>query len=162
VAPWRRRANDPWYGWWRFSAGVSLLYGTLLGPRNLGAGADGQFQWRRFTATGEVLFLRGGAGRDRRLGAVVEPGVFVWPERIELVLRAAWYRRAQRDATAPATTTNAFVDDAVDTFAGGAGLTFISRDGKTRLQAAFERRHSPDAATVRDTNWAIIRATLAI
>jgi hypothetical protein len=159
VAPWRRRANDPWYGWWRFSAGVSLLYGTLLGPRNLGAGADGQFQWRRFTATGEVLFLRGGAGHDRRTGAVVEPGVFVWPERIELVLRAAWYRRAPGPTPAPGGAPAA---EASDTFAAGAGLTFISRDGKARLQAALERRHAPDAPALRDTNWAIIRATLAI
>ena len=55
VAPWRRPANDPWYGWWRFSGGVSLLYGTLLAPRTFSVDADAQFQWRRLTITGEYL-----------------------------------------------------------------------------------------------------------
>src|SRR5204862_4869104 len=55
VTPWRMPVNDPWYGWWRFSGGVSVLYGTLLAPRTLGLGGDAQLQWRRLRLTGEYV-----------------------------------------------------------------------------------------------------------
>ena len=35
LTPWRRAESDPWYGWFRFAAGLSVLYGTLAAPRTL-------------------------------------------------------------------------------------------------------------------------------
>ncbi|HEV3030611.1 MAG TPA: hypothetical protein VG319_03165, partial [Polyangia bacterium] len=94
TTPWRRRADDPWYGWWRFSGGVSVLYGTLLAPRTLAFGGDAQVQWRPLTVTGEYVgqHVAGGKAASTSQGAVVEPGVFLASERFELVLRGAWYR----------------------------------------------------------------------
>jgi hypothetical protein len=156
TAPWRRRSDDPWYDWWRFSAGVSLVYGTLLGPRTLAVGGDAQLQWRRVTVTGEYVGEHAfvGSGSWPRQGAVVEPGVFLWRERLELVLRGAWYRRLQEVTADPGDTTN--------TLAGGVGLTFFSRAAHVRLQAALEHRRTLDDAQASDSSWAIFRATLAI
>lgn len=157
VAPWRRSPADPWYGWCRFSTGVSVLYGTLLGPRALVLGVDGQLQWRRLTITGEYLAERDETGAHAaqwpRQGAVVEPGVFVVRERVELVLRAAWYRSPD-DFTAA-------VGDRTDTFAAGGGLTLYTYAAHLRFQAAFELRRTPDAH-LADSSWAILRATLTI
>lgn len=157
VAPWRRRPDDPWYGWFRFSAGVSVLYGTLLGPRALVIGGDGQLQWRRLTVTAEYLAERDGSGQHEgqwpRQGAVIEPGVFVVRERVELVLRGAWYRRPD-DLTAPTT-------DRTDTFAAGAGVTLFTYAARLRFQAAFELRRT-DRSALPDSHWGIFRATLAI
>jgi hypothetical protein len=157
VAPWRRRTDDPWYGWFRFSAGVSVLYGTLLGPNALVVGGDGQLQWKRLTVTAEYLAERDGSGEHDgqwpRQGAVVEPGVFVARERVELVLRAAWYRRPD-DRTAPTT-------DRTDTFAAGAGVTLFTYAARLRLQAAVELRRTASEA-LPDSHWGIFRATLTI
>src|SRR5207302_339803 len=82
VDPWRRRVDDPWYDWARFSAGVSLAYGTLLETQTLALEGDAQFQWRRFTATaeyeGEHASPPLSAGQTSKLhwprqGIVVEP-----------------------------------------------------------------------------------------
>jgi hypothetical protein len=154
VTPWRRRTNDPWYCWWRFSAGLSLVYGTLLESRTLALGGDAQLQWRRVTVTGEYLgeHLGAGNGSWAHQGAVVEPGIFLSRERIELVLRGAWYRQ---------TTALAATPDATDTFAAGAGLTFFGYANHVRLQAALELRRTRDAA-LPDSDWAIMRATLLL
>jgi hypothetical protein len=158
VTPWRRRpqVDDPWYGWWRFSAGVSVLYGTLLEAKTLGLGGDAQLQWRRVTVTGEYLGEHlGGSSKDAgswaHQGAVVEPGVFLAPKRIELVLRGAWYRQPSA-ATTPGAT---------DTFAVGAGLTLFGYSDHVRLQAGLELRHTRDAL-LPDSDWAIIRATFLL
>jgi hypothetical protein len=148
VAPWRRGAlhpGDPWNAWWRFSAGASILYGTLGGQRTMGLGGDGQLQWRRFTATAEYLFLSDGGG-DRQ-GAAVEPGIFLVRDRLELTLRAAWSRVALQD-----------------TLAAGAGLTLSLGDGRVRAQAAVERRRavSDDPGAPAALDWAVVRATLAL
>jgi hypothetical protein len=154
VAPWRRgaRLDDPWYGWWRFSGGMSVLYGTLLAPRTLGLGADAQLQWLRFTLTGEYVgeYLTSGGGWAHQ-GAVLEPGLFVWSQRLELVARGSWYRR-------PSTVDP---DDRTDTFAAGGGLTFFALDARVRLQAAFEARRTR-GALLADQNWAIFRVTFAL
>ncbi len=160
VTPWRRRprVDDPWYCWWRFSAGVSVLYGTLLAPRTLGLGGDAQLQWRRVTVTGEYLgeyftrVIKGASDGWAHQGAVVEPGVFLAPRRIELVLRGAWYRQP----AASATTT-----DATDTFAVGAGLTLFGYSDHVRLQGGLELRHTRDAR-LPDSDWGIIRATFVL
>jgi len=155
TAPWRRRADDPWTDWWRFSGGVSLLYGTLLAPRTLAFGVDAQLQWRRLTVTGEYVGQHVGAGAAALTsqGAVVEPGAFLASERLELVLRGAWYRQ-------PAATSGA-APGATDTFAGGGGLTFFARDAHVRVQAGLELRRTVDAR-LPDSGWAIIRATLVL
>jgi hypothetical protein len=157
VAPWRRSKNDPWYGWFRFSAGVSVLYGTLVGQRALVLGGDGQLQWRRLTITGEYLAERNETGQHAgqwpRQGAVVEPGVFVISQRVEVVLRGAWYRGSY-DFTGP-------TSDRTDTFAAGAGLTLFTYSAHLRLQGAVELRRTADAR-LADSSWAIFRATLVI
>ena len=152
--PWRRRSDDPWYGWWRFSAGVSVLYGTLLEPRTLGLGGDAQLQWRRLTVTGEYLgqHVSGLAASWPWQGAVVEPGVFIIKERLELVLRGAWYHQPATTPLAPSPT---------NTLASGGALTFFMRDGHLRLQAGLELRHTLDDR-LPDSGWAIIRLSAAL
>jgi hypothetical protein len=150
ITPWRRRADDPWYGWWRFSAGVSFMYGTLLAPRTLALGGDAQLQWRRVTVTGEYVgqHLASRAGAFPSQGAVVEPGVFLVSERLELVLRGAWYHQPTPMGVG-------------DTLASGGGLTFFARDAHVRVQAGLELRHTLEGR-LPDSGWAIIRATLAL
>jgi hypothetical protein len=157
VAPWRRSTSDPWYGWWRFSAGASVLYGTLLAPRTLGLGGDAQLQWRRFTVTGEYVaeHLFSGGGWPH-MGAVVEPGIYLWSERLELVARGSWYRRPYAPPMGPAEHP-----DHSDTFAAGGGLTLYAHDAQIRLQAAFETRRTRDAL-LADSNWAIFRLTFVL
>ena len=158
VAPWRRPTNDPWYGWWRFSGGVSLLYGTLLAPRTFSVDADAQFQWRRLTITGEYLaqHLHALAAAVPWQGAVLEPGVFVISDRLEIVLRGAWYHQpSPNPATSPA------VPDATNTIATGGALTFFARHGHVRAQAGLELRHTLDDR-LPDSSWAIIRAMLVL
>jgi hypothetical protein len=154
LTPWRRRSDDPWYGWWRFSAGVSVLYGTLVAPRTLALGADAQLQWRRVTVTGEYVGQHVAAARAfwPSQGAVVEPGIFIARERLELVLRGAWYEQPRETLTGPTSA---------DTLAGGAGLTFFAQGAHVRLQAGLELRRTLDAR-LPDSGWAIMRATLAL
>jgi hypothetical protein len=78
------------------------------------------------------------------VGAVVEPGVFVLRDRLEVVGRAAWSREA------PA-----------DTVAGGAAVTLFASGGRVRLQAGFERRWSRGAGPPA-SGWAILRASLVL
>jgi hypothetical protein len=157
VTPWRRRVDDPWYGWWRFSAGVSVIYGTLLAPKTLALGGDAQLQVRRFTMTGEYLGEHASDAAARgawpRQGAVVEPGIVVLRERLEIVLRGAWLREPYGLTANPTDTT--------DTLAGGAGVTVLAHDARVRLQAAFELRRTVDAL-LPDSHWAILRATLTL
>jgi hypothetical protein len=161
TTPWRRRADDPWSDWGRFSVGVSVLYGTLLESRTLAVEADAQVQWRRLTVTaeylGEHIDTFKSSPRDAHTwphqGAVVEPGVFLWPERLELALRGAWYRRPLDVTASPTDTT--------DTLAGGAGLTLLTHAARVRLQAAYELRRTL-RADLPDSSWAIFRATLAL
>jgi hypothetical protein len=140
VAPWRRPAADPWYAWWRFSVGVSVLYGTLAEPRTLGVGGDAQLQWRRLTVAGEYLLLD---AADRRQGAVVEPGVFLVPERLQLAARAAWSRQA-----------------AADTLSAGGALTLYTWGGHIRWQAGIERAWREGAAG--SVGWALLRAAVVL
>ena len=168
VAPWRRRdqagPNDPWSCWWRFSGGVSVLYGTLLAPRTLAFGVDGQVQWRRLTVTGEYLAQHLGHDDAAALpaqGAVVEPGVFLVRERLELVLRGSWYRQPLTTAATATTPANAAATAEADTLAGGGALTFFSRHTHLRVQAGLELRHTVDAR-LPDSGWAILRASVTL
>jgi hypothetical protein len=151
TTPWRRSPADPWYCWPRFSAGVSILYGTLLAPRTLAFGADGQLQARRVTITGEYLaqHVGGGAAALPAQGADLEPGVFIIKERLELVLRGAWYRQP-----APASGST-------DTLAAGGALTFFARQGHLRVQGGLELRHTLDDR-LPSSGWGIVRLSLAL
>jgi hypothetical protein len=159
VAPWRRGADDPWAGWWRFSAGVSVLYGTLLAPRTLAFGGDLQLQWRRVTVSGEYLahHLATGPGPLPSQGAVLEPGVFIIRDRLELVLRGAWVHQP----LAPTADAPGVASGAADTLAGGGALTFFLRDARLRLQAGAELRRTLDAR-LPSSGWAIMRATFVL
>jgi hypothetical protein len=151
TTPWRR-PDDAWSDWWRFSAGVSILYGTLLAPRTLGFGGDAQLQWRRLTVAGEYLAQHLGetAAALPFQGAVLEPGVFAVAGRLEVVLRGAWYR-----APSPA------VAGSTDTLAAGGALTFFLRNAHLRFQAGAELRRTLDAR-LPDSGWAIMRLSLVL
>jgi len=149
VAPDLRRSGDPWYGWWRVSAGVSGFYGALPGSNEFGLGGDAQFQWARVCATGELLWSRRD-GADR-LGFTIEPGVFVIRDRLELVARAEWFDdQLGAQPTSPA-----------DGWGAALGATFFSAGARARLQAAATwRRGSVDGD--RASTWAVIRATFTL
>jgi len=149
VAPDLRRSGDPWYGWWRVSAGVTGFYGALPGSNELGVGGDAQFQWARVCATGELLWSRRD-GADR-LGFTLEPGVFVIRDRLELVARAEWFDD-QLGAPSPSPA---------DGWGAALGATFFSAGARARLQAAATwRRGSADGD--RAATWAVIRATFTL
>lgn len=146
LAPQLRRREDPWYGWWRFAVGLSAFYATLPGANELGVGGDGQFQWRRLLVTGEVLWTR--RNSNDRVGFYVEPGVFVWAERLELVARVEWFN----DRTGPRTPA--------DAWGAALGATFFSWSRIARVQAAYTVRRSP--ADERAVGWAMLRATFVV
>jgi hypothetical protein len=147
VAPWRRRSSDPWYGWWRFSAGGSVLYGQLAQPGTLGVSGDLQLQWRRLAIAAECLWTR--QSWDQ-LGAYLEPGYHLWTDRLEVTVRLDWFRYDFPGAVATATTLG-YV----------AGVTYSAYHGHVRLQAAYTgRRHQQGAE--RDYGWAVLRLTFAM
>jgi len=133
--PWRRPASDSWTGWFRLAVGASILYGTLLEARTLGAGVDVSAQWRRVVTTGEYIFQHTPAG-DRQ-GAYVEPGLSVFTGRLDVSARAAWDRAAGANG-----------------WSGGLALTLYTRVPALRVQAGIEQR--------RDSYLAILRLTASI
>ena len=153
LTPWRRAESDPWYGWFRFAAGVSVLYGTLAAPRTLAIDPDFQAQWRRFVVTAEYLFAiryeqsNATLPGSRQQGAVVEPGVTVYGRRLDLVARADWERVA-----------------GVDLWGAGAGVTAYAPDPRWRLSLGFEQRwgESLVPGATGGSRWAILRLTLAV
>jgi len=147
VAPNLRRSNDPWYGWWRFAVGVSAFYARLPGVGEWGLGGDGQFQWRRFRCAGEALWTR--LADADRFGFTVEPGVFVLPDRVELIARIEWLN----DQVGPRS--------AVDGWGAALGATLYSYGRHARIQAAYTvRRAGADAQAA--SSWAVVRATFTL
>jgi hypothetical protein len=146
VAAQLRRSDDPWYGWWRFAVGLSAFYAALPGANEFGIGGDGQFQWRRLLITGEALWTR--RDTDDRAGFTIEPGVFVWADRLEVVARGEWFN----DRTGPRT--------AADAWGAALGATFYSFTRTVRLQAAYTLRHTP--SDNRTPGWAVLRATFVV
>jgi hypothetical protein len=144
VAPWRRRRDDPWASWWRFSAGASLLAGTLAAPRTLGTGVDGQLQAGRLTAAAEYLFVRVRGGGPTQQGAALEPGFALWPERLDLVVRGSWARLG-----------------GADTLGAGGGLTLYTHHARLRWQVGLEHRWGASVGAAGD-GWAVARLALAI
>lgn len=147
VAPHLRRRDDPWYGWWRFSAGLSGFVAQLPGANEFGLGGDGQFQWRRLCVAGEVLWTRRSA--TDRVGFTIEPGVFLLPDRLELVARVEWFN----DEVGPQSRT--------DAWGTSIGATFFSATRHARLQAAYTSRW-PTAGDPRVSGWAVLRATFTL
>jgi hypothetical protein len=146
VAPQLRRSDDPWSAWWRFSVGLSLFHARLVGDNEVGMGADAQFQWARLCVTAEGLWTHRGA--NDRLGLVIEPGVFVWRDRLELVARGEWFN----DDVGPRSPE--------DAWGGSLGVTLFTRDRMARLQAAYTLRRSPSPPS-ETVGWAVIRLTFS-
>jgi hypothetical protein len=139
VTPWRRPAADPWDDWFRFSVGLSFLYGTLTDPHTTNAGGDVQAQWRSFVATGEYVYSHTTAATEQ--GAVVEPGLAFCHRRLALVARADWRRAAD-----------------VNQWGGGGALTAYFSDPRLRAQLGFERRTAGGVPS----DWVIARLTIAV
>jgi len=139
ATPWRRTAADPWYGWFRFALGVSLLDGSITGLHTTAVGADARAQWRRFVASGEYV-LADSAGPVQQ-GAVVEPGIAWLDGRLFTTARGDWRRAGS-----------------VNEWGAGAAVTAYAPDPRVRVQLGFERRISADLAT----GWAIARLTLLL
>jgi hypothetical protein len=153
LTPWRRAASDPWYDWFRFAAGLSVLYGTLAAPRTLALDPELTAQWRSLVVTAEYLFsVRYADGLtivpgSTAEGAALEPGVTLLGRRLDLVARGSWERAASANV-----------------WAGGAGLTATAPDPRFRLNAGFERRWTQPAAPGLDgsSTWVIVRLAIIV
>jgi hypothetical protein len=153
LTPWRRAESDPWYGWFRFAAGLSVLYGTLAGPRTLAFDPDFTAQWRSFVVTAEYLFsVRYAEGvaivpGSTEQGAALEPGVTLLGRRLDLVARGSWERAASANV-----------------WAAGAALAAYAPDPRLRLNAGFERRWTQPAAPGGGggSYWAIVRLAIVV
>jgi len=153
LTPWRRAESDPWYGWFRFAAGLSVLYGTLAAPRTLALDPELTVQWRSLVVTAEYLYsVRYADGvaivpGSTEQGAALEPGVTLLDRRLDLVARGSWERAAPANV-----------------WAGGAGLTAYAPDPRFRLNAGFERRWTQPAATgsAGASYWAIVRLAVVV
>jgi hypothetical protein len=148
LAPDLRRRDDPWYGWWRFSIGVSTFYATVPGANEAGLGGDGQLQWARLCLTGELLWTRRDA--SDRLGFTIEPGLFLVPDRLEVVGRFESFH------------DQLGTDSPVDSWGVTLGVTgFATSDRHARLQAAYTIRGAP-VGIDRTASWAVVRATFTL
>jgi hypothetical protein len=153
LTPWRRAESDPWYGWFRFAAGLSVLYGTLAAPRTLALDPELTAVWRSLVVTAEYLYsVRYADGLatvpgSTQQGAAVEPGFTWWKRRLDLVARGSWERAAS-----------------VNVWAAGAGLTAYAPDARFRVNAGFERRWTQPAAPGVDggSYWAIVRLAIVV
>jgi hypothetical protein len=150
--PWRRPASDPWTDWFRFAAGLSVLYGTVAAPNTFAIDPDFTAQWRAFVVTAEYLYAARYSGTavlpgTTEQGAVVEPGATLFDRHLDLVARGDWER---------AGSTNVW--------GAGAGLTAYGPDPRLRLHAGFERRWSAPVTTGTDGSsyWAIVRVAIVV
>ncbi len=153
LTPWRRAASDPWYGWFRFAAGLSVLYGTLAAPHTLALDPELTAQWRSLVVTAEYLFsVRYANGvaivpGSTVEGAALEPGVTLLGRRLDLVARGSWERVSSANV-----------------WGAGAGLTAYAPDPRFRLNAGFERRWTePSAPGISGGSyWAIVRLAIVV
>ncbi len=152
---WRRGADDPWYGWFRFAAGLSVQYGTAPAPRTLAIDPEFTAQWRRLVVTAEYFIstrLQSGTSFQKTgaQGGVLEPGITCLAQRLDVVARAEWERT-------PGTMM----------WGAGAAVTAYAPDPRARLTAGLERRWSHSDGTVAvpvppSAYWVILRLTVAI
>ena len=153
LTPWRRAESDPWYDWFRFAGGVSVLYGTVAAPRTLAIDPDFQAQWRRFVVTAEYLFAirydqsNATLPGSTQQGAAIEPGVTLYGRRVDLVARADWERLA-----------------GANLWGAGGGVTAYAPDPRWRLSLGFEQRwgESLVPGAGGGSHWVILRLTLAV
>ncbi len=147
LRPWRRGRDDPWFGWFRFAAGLSVLYGTLAHPHTLAVDPEFTAQWRHLTISAEYLVwigLVGGSFRETGgQGLVLEPGLAAAHGRRILTARGSWQSIG--------TTTM---------WAIGAAAVLYAPDPRFRLTLGFEERWSNVAPT--NSVWAILRLTLSV
>ena len=144
-SPGGARRPIPGTDWFRFAAGLSVLYGTVAAPRTLAQSIPiSRPQWR-VRGRHDGIPLLGPLPRrpaavvpgSTAQGAALEPGVTLFGRRLDLVARGDWER---------AGTTNVW--------GAGAGLTAYGPDPRLRLNAGFERRWtrpSPPAPTAAPT-----------
>ena len=153
LVPWRRSEADPWYDWFRFAAGLSVLYGTVAAPTTLALDPDVTAQWRSLVVTAEYLFsVRYASGADRRPGEHrardgARAGRDAARTPADLVARGDWERAA-----------------AVNVWGVGAGLTAYAPDPRLRLNAGFERRWTQPTPAGADggSYWAIVRLAVVV
>ncbi len=148
--PWWRGADDPWYGWFRFAAGVSVMYGTLDAPRTLAVDPEFTAQWRKLVVSAEYFvstrFEPGTSfGETGVQGAALEPGLTWLSARgTELVAaRAEWQRVG-----------------GANLWGAGLAVTGWEAGSHGRVTVGAERRWSdvPPAGSY----WFILRLTLAV
>jgi len=148
LRPWRRGRDDPWSGWFRFAAGLSVLYGTLAMPQTLAVDPELTAQWRRLFVSAEYLvsmrLVSGASFRETGVqGAVLEPG-FTWANGHGLlVARGDWQQSS-----------------AATMWGAGAAVTGFAVDPRFRLSAGFEHRWSDVPPT--GSTWVILRMTIAV
>lgn len=148
--PWWRGADDPWYGWFRFAAGLSVMYGTLYAPRTLAIDPDFTAQWRKLVVSAEYFVsmqLEGARSFAQTgvQGAVVEPGLtWLSAQGTQLfTARGEWQRTA-----------------GANLWGAGLAVTGWQTGNHGRFTVGVERRWSdvPPASSF----WGIVRLTLAV
>jgi hypothetical protein len=150
LTPWRRPASDPWTDWFRFAAGLSILYGTVEAPNTFAIDPDFTAQWRIFVVTVEYLYAARYDGTvilpgTMQQGGAIEPGLTLLERHLDLVVRSDWERTA-----------------GVNVWGVGAGLTAYGPDPRLRLNAGFEVRTPSYTATDNGSYWAIIRLAVVL
>ncbi|HLK91724.1 MAG TPA: hypothetical protein VKZ18_17670 [Polyangia bacterium] len=151
LTPWRRAETDPWYDWFRFAAGLSVLYGTVAAPDTLAVDPDFTAQWRVFVVTAEYIYAARYHGTavvagSTQQGAVVEPGLTLLGRRLDVTARADWERAG-----------------GADVWGAGAALTAYAPDPRLRLHAGFERRWAQATPTSTGASyWALVRLSVVI
>ncbi len=148
--PWWRGADDPWYGWFRFAAGLSVMYGTVAAPHTLAVDPEFTAQWRKLVVAVEYLVsmqLQSGTSFSETgvQGAAVEPGL-TWLREggTELfAARAEWQRVGAANA-----------------WGAGASVTGWQAGSHGRVTVGGERRWSDLPPT--SSTWFIVRLTLAV
>jgi hypothetical protein len=149
LLPWRRPASDPWADWFRFAAGLSVLYGTVAAPNTFAIDPDFTAQWRALVVTVEYLYLARYDGTvilpgTMQQGGAIEPGVTLLDRHLDLVARGDWERTG---------STNVW--------GVGAGLTGYGPDPRLRLHAGFEVR-TPTSNTDGGSYWALLRLAFIV
>jgi hypothetical protein len=150
LTPWRRPASDPWTDWFRFAAGLSVLYGTVAAPNTFAIDPDFTAQWRVFVVTVEYLYAARYNGTvilpgSMQQGGAIEPGVTLLERHLDLVVRGDWERTG-----------------GANVWGVGAGLTAYGPDPRLRLHAGFEVRTPSYTSTDDGSYWAIVRLALVL
>jgi hypothetical protein len=150
LTPWRRPPTDPWTDWFRFAAGLSVLYGTVSAPNTFAIDPDFTAQWRTFVVTIEYFYAARYDGTvilpgTMQQGGAIEPGLTLLERHLDLVVRGDWERTG-----------------GANVWGVGAGLTAYGPDPRLRLHAGFEVRTPSYTGKDDGSYWAIIRLALML